>query len=182
MNYETKLKNVLRKNEKIATDKKLIQILGRDLADFITCLLEESNNYRTNDFPCTNFDIYLTSGMNLEKIMKCKKIGEEKELFEIIERGFPKITYYSLNYEKIYALLITSKSIKELAYERLLREKVDNNFPGNLSSRKLRLLCKIEGISYTGNDDKETLAQKILEKNSVTTLKNLMKVCDKHEN
>lgn len=40
MNYETKLKNVLRKNEKFTTDKKLIQILGKDLADFITYLLE----------------------------------------------------------------------------------------------------------------------------------------------
>lgn len=178
MNYEAKLKNILKGNEKFSTDKKLIQILGKDLADFITYLLEQSNFYETNDFPCTNLDVYLFSGMRLDTITQCKKRGKEKGLFKTIERNFPKITHYSLNYEKIYELLKTSKSIEELAYERLFREKVDSDFLRNLGFRKLWLICKKEGISYTGNDNKETLIQKILGRNFITNLKSTMKGSD----
>lgn len=176
MDYKVELEKILKRNEKFITDKKLIQILGKNLADFLTYLLEESKIQKKKEFPSTNIDICLFSGMKLETIVQCKKLGEEMELFEIKEKDFPKITYYILNYKKNYELLSTPKSIKELAYERVLKEvcfseekevNINRDSLKTLNFRKLRIFCKKEGISYSGNDTKEDLIRKILENKEV---------------
>lgn len=176
IDYKHALLNLLSQDANFQTNKKLIQILGKNLADFLTYLLEESKIQKKKEFPSTNFDICLFAGMKLGTISQCKKLGEKMELFELKEKDFPKITYYILNYKKIYELLSTPKSIKELAYERMLREasfseakevNINRDSLKTLGFRKLRIFCKKEGISYSGNDTKEDLIQKILENKEV---------------
>lgn len=178
IDYKNALLNLLSQDANFQTNKKLIQVLGKDVADLISYLLDQYIFHQRNgtlqeddSFYCSNFDIYLYSGMRMETIIQAKKNGIQQEIFSTFEKGIPKTTYYHLNYKKIFEMSCNPKTIKELAYERALRDghylEIEKDSVNVATLEKwtfkdLRLYCKKEKISYTGKDTKGILVEKIL--------------------
>ncbi|CAL7891957.1 hypothetical protein [Fusobacterium necrophorum] len=188
IDYKNVVLNLMSQEANFQTNKKLIQLLGKDLADLTSYLLDQYSYHDRNEtlqedssFFCSNFDIYLFSGMKMETIIQSKKRGIEQQIFKTVEKGIPKATYYYLNFKKIFELVSTKKTVMELAYERALKEgylpetteeKLSVSVLEKWSFKDLRLFCKKEKISYTGKDRKEMLIQKILEKKCPENLVN----------
>lgn len=178
IDYKNVVLNLMSQEANFQTNKKLIQLLGKDLADLTSYLLDQYSYHDRNEtlqedssFFCSNFDIYLYSGMKMDTIIQSKKKGIEQQIFKTVEKGIPKATYYFLNFKKIFELVSTKKTVMELAYERALKEgylpetteeKLSVSVLEKWSFKDLRLFCKKEKISYTGKDRKEMLIQKIL--------------------
>lgn len=164
----------------------LLYTFGAEQAIFLTYLLNQYSLYLREDklrpdksFYLTNQKISLYTTLSEYKIQDLKKFAIQKELIKVVQEGMPSKTYYYINFDKIAEATTTEKTLSELAYQYAY----DYNLKGDGSAefdiplnniedievlRKetvkfLRLFCKQNGISYTGNDRKEMLIQKIVE-------------------
>ena len=164
-------------------NKKLVAILGVELCSLVTYLIEKSLNKEEKDeitedgyFSLTDTDICLYAGLEAVRLSKIKKLGLEKEVFEIKKiEGIDKV-FYKLDFEKIFELMMSDKTISELSYERIFKEdKGDEKFTKEsleaLTFRDLRILCKKLNVSFNGRNRKEELIDKILKHQEFSNLK-----------
>lgn len=157
----------------LRVSKRLIAILGLEMSVFLSFLIDKYEYYSNNNllkddyFYATNNDILIFTGLNENKIQKLKSEGEKLELFLLRKIGNPAKTYYNINFEKLNNIFIQNKSLEELSYERIFKDKlnlenINRNYLKELSIRELRLVCKYFLIGYSGNDKKEILINNIL--------------------
>ena len=155
--------------------KKIIAVLGLEMAVFITALIDKYDYFYNqhflieDSFYFTDNDILIYTGLNANKIQKLKVKGEELNLFYIKKLGNPPKTYYTINFQEINNIFVSNKSTRELYYERIFKEKIDiNNINyevlNNLSRKELQLFCKQQKITYFGKYTKNELIQNILDK------------------
>ena len=157
----------------LRVSKRLIATLGLEMSVFLSFLIDKYEYYSNNNllkddyFYATNNDILIFTGLNENKIQKLKSEGEKLELFFLRKIGNPAKTYYSINFEKLNNIFTQKKSLEELSYERIFKDKlnledINRNYLEELSIRELRLVCKYFFIGYSGNDKKEILINNIL--------------------
>lgn len=157
----------------LRVSKRLIATLGLEMSVFLSFLIDKYEYYSNNNllkddyFYATNNDILIFTGLKENKIQKLKSEGKKSELFFLKKIGNPAKTYYSINFEKLNNIFIQNKSLEELSYERIFKEKlniedINRNYLEELSIRELRLVCKYFLIGYSGNDKKEMLIDNIL--------------------
>lgn len=163
-------------------NKKLLATLGIELCALVTYLIEKSLSREEQDeltedgyFSLTDTDICLYSGLEAVRLAKIKKLGLERELFDIKKIEGTDKTFYRPNLEKIFELMMSEKAISELSYERIFKEeREDKKFSKveleNLTFRDLRILCKKLNISFNGNHRKDELIEKILKHQEVFNL------------
>lgn len=155
--------------------KKMIAVLGLEMAVFITALIDKYDYFYNqhslieDSFYFTDNDILISTGLNANKIQNLKVKGEELNLFYIKKLGNPTKTYYTINFQEINNIFVSNKSTRELYYERIFKEKIDiNNINyevlNNLSRKELQLFCKQQKITYFGKYTKNELIQNILDK------------------
>lgn len=164
----------------------LLYTYGLEQSFFLTYLMNQYRLYKKEErlrsdksFYLTNQKISLYTTISEYKIQTLKKFAIENDLIQVVQEGMPSKTYYYINFEKILKIAMTDKTLSELAYlyayeHHFTEEKTDFDIPLNNiedievlkkeTVKFLRLFCKQNGISYTGNDRKETLIQKIIEK------------------
>lgn len=164
----------------------LLYTYGLEQSFFLTYLMNQYRLYKKEEklredksFYLTNQKISLYTTISEYKIQTLKKFAIENDLIQVVQEGMPSKTYYYINFEKILKVAMTDKTLSELAYlyayeHHFTEEKTDFDIPLNNiedievlkkeTVKFLRLFCKQNGISYTGNDRKETLIQKIIEK------------------
>ena len=154
-------------------NKRLIAVLGLEMAVFMSFLIDKYDYYTNNNllngesFYFTDNDILIFTGLNSNKIQKLKEKGEKLNLFSIKKLGNPAKTYYTINFETINNIFMLEKSVEELAYERIFNEKIDMNNVSyetliSLSRKELQLFCKKKKIKYFGKYTKDELIQNIL--------------------
>lgn len=156
-------------------NKKLLASLGIELSCLLTYLIEKKQNNVEKDeitedgyFSVTDTDICIYTGIDSVKLAKIKKRGINKELIFIKKMEGSEKVFYKPNYEKIFDIMMSEKSISELSYERIFKESNENEHTftkeglENLSFRDLRMLCKKLNITFNGNNRKEELIDKIL--------------------
>ena len=157
----------------LRVSKRLIATLGLEMSVFLSYLIDKYEYYSNNDllkddyFYATNNDILIFTGLNENKVQKLKLEGEKLGLFSLKKIGNPAKTYYSINFEKLNDIFIQNKSLEELSYERIFKDKLDleninRSYLEELSIRELRLVCKYFLIRYLGNDKKEVLIDNII--------------------
>lgn len=154
--------------------KRLIAVLGLEMAVFMSFLIDKYDYYSNNNllnedsFYFTDNDILIFRGLNANKIQKLKIEGKKFELFSIKKMGNPSKTYYSINFDTLNHIFMQKKSIEDLAYERIFQEKIDVdnlNYEtlNTLSRKELQLLCKNQKIKYFGHYTKKELIENILQ-------------------
>mgnify|MGYP000848705681 FL=1 len=154
--------------------KRLIAVLGLEMAVFMSFLIDKYDYYSNNNllnedsFYFTDNDILIFRGLNANKIQKLKIEGKKLELFSIKKMGNPSKTYYSINFDTLNHIFMQKKSIEDLAYERIFQEKIDVdnlNYEtlNTLSRKELQLLCKNQKIKYFGHYTKKELIENILQ-------------------
>lgn len=155
-------------------NKKLLAILGVELCALITYLIEKSLNKEEKDevtedgyFSISDTEICLNAGLEAVRLQKVKKLGLERELFEIKKLEGAEKTFYKPNFEKIFEIMMSEKTVSELSYERIFKEeREDEKFSKEgletLTFRDLRILCKKLNISFNGRNRKDELIEKIL--------------------
>lgn len=164
----------------------LLYTYGVEQSIFLTYLLNQYSLYLREDklrsdksFYLTNQKISLYTTISEYKIQDLKKIAIKNELIKVVQEGMPSKTYYYINFDKIAEVTTTEKTLSELAYQYAYKHnlKEDRNVEFDIplnniedievlrkeTVKFLRLFCKQNGISYTGNDRKEILIQKIIE-------------------
>lgn len=163
-------------------NKKLLAILGVELCSLVTYLIEKSLSREEKDeltedryFNLTDTDICLYAGLEASKLQKIKKLGLERELFDIKKIDGNDKTFYKPNLEKIFELMMSEKTISELSYERIFKEERENEkFTKEsleaLTFRDLRILCKKLNVSFNGSNRKDELIEKILRNQEVFNL------------
>lgn len=163
-------------------NKKLLATLGVELCALVTYLVERVLNREEKDeltedgyFTLTDTDICLYSGLEAVRLQKVKKLGLEKNLFEIKKVEGAEGTFYKPNLEKIFEVMMSEKSISELSYERIFKEeREDSKFTKegleSLTFRDLRILCKKLNISFNGRNRKDELIEKILRNQEVSNM------------
>ncbi len=163
-------------------NKKLVGILGIELCALVTYLIEKSLSREEKDeltedgyFFLTDTDICLYSGLEAVRLAKIKKLGLERGLFEIKKLEGVDKTFYKPNFERIFELMMSEKSMAELSYERIFKEERENEkFTKEgletFTFRDLRILCKKLNISFNGNHRKDELIDKILKNQEVFNL------------
>lgn len=163
-------------------NKKLLATLGIELCALVTYLIERALNREEKDeltedgyFTLTDTDICLNSGLEAVRLAKIKKLGLEKGVYDIKKVEGAEGTFYKPNFEKIFELMMSEKSISELSYERIFKEeRADEKFTRegleDLTFRDLRILCKKLNISFNGRNRKDELIEKILSNQKVSNL------------
>lgn len=163
-------------------NKKLVATLGIELCSLITYLVEKALSREEKDeltedgyFSLSDTDICLYSGIEAVRLAKIKKLGLERGIFDIKKiEGVDKI-FYKPNFEKIFKLMISEKTVSELSYERIFKEDRENEkfTKENLEAltfRDLRILCKKLNVSFNGRNRKDELIDKILKHQEVFNL------------
>lgn len=177
INYDVMLYNTLSQDSHINLNRKLISIFGSDLTLFVAFLSNQSKYHFENEsltkdkfFYATDEDIHIFTGMPRGRITKLKKQGVKKGLYEMKKIGIPQKTYYKINSFELMQYIGIDKSLISLCYEREFEienptENIEFSEPSleKFSIRDLRSLCKRMKISYTGNDKKIEIINKILE-------------------
>lgn len=177
INWDTMLYNTLSQDSHINLNRKLVSIFGSDLTLFVAFLSNQSNYHFENEsltkdkfFYATDEDIHIFTGMPRGRIAKLKKQGAKKGLYEMKKMGIPQKTYYKVNSFELMQYIGIDKSLISLCYEREFEvddptENIEFSEPSleKFSIRDLRSLCKRMKISYTGNDKKIEIINKILE-------------------
>lgn len=177
INYDVMLYNTLSQDSHINLNRKLISIFGSDLTLFVAFLSNQSKYHFENEsltkdkfFYATDEDIHIFTGMPRGRITKLKKQGVKKGLYEMKKIGIPQKTYYKINSFELMQYIGIDKSLISLCYEREFEienptENIEFSEPSleKFSIRDLRSLCKRMKISYTGNDKKVEIINKILE-------------------
>lgn len=181
INYDVMLYNTLSQDSHINLNRKLISIFGSDLTLFVAFLSNQSKYHFENEsltkdkfFYATDEDIHIFTGMPRGRITKLKKEGVKKGLYEMKKIGIPQKTYYKINSFELMQYIGIDKSLISLCYEREFEienptENIEFSVPSleKFSIRDLRSLCKRMKISYTGNDRKAEIINKIIEKQNV---------------
>lgn len=160
----------------------LLYKLGLEEAFFMTYLLDQFKLLRNegklrkdNSFYASNSSISLYTTISEFRISELKKSAISKEIIRIKQEGIPTKTYYYINFDKLLEIVSTDKGIMEIAYEYAKIYNYKNNIETSMESledienlkkqsvKSLRFICKENNISYTGNDRKDTLINKIIE-------------------
>ena len=171
INWDIIFINTLSQEANLFINKKILAKYGLDLAVFISFLVNQYNYFLTNNqltedkmFFATDDDIFLFTNMPRTRITSIKKQAQQLGIISIKKLGQPIKTYYKVNFEFLVSVLSSTKSIKELAYNRALSdEDLTEDYIRTLTYRELRLLCKKLEISYTNLSTKEDYINKILE-------------------
>lgn len=181
INYDN-LFYILNGGDTFKFNKKLLATLGVELCSLITYLIEKSLNKEEKDeitedgfFSLTDTDICLYAGLEAVRLQKIKKAGLEKKLFEIKKMEGIEKTFYKVNLEKVFEMMLNEKTISELSYERIFKEEGENKkFTKEsleaLTFRDLRILCKKLNITFNGKNRKEELIEKVLRNQEVFNL------------
>lgn len=171
INYENLVYNTLSQEANLFINKKILSVLGPDLACFLAFLIDQSYTHRHNGdlynemFYASDMDIYLYTFIPRGRIPKIKNLGVEKNLYSIEKIGVPTRTYYKLNFKEILSIVAGNESPLELAYKRVFDFdplQLTEETVKKLSFRDLRLLCKKLKVKYSGKDKKSDLTEKIL--------------------
>lgn len=155
-------------------NKKVLATYGIEQCALITYLIEKALNKGEKDemtedgyFSITDTEICLNAGLEAVRLPKIKKIGLEKELFFIKKLEGVEKTFYKPNFQKIFEVMMSEKTVSELSYERIFKEeREDEKFTKEgleaLSFRDLRMLCKKLNVTFNGRNRKDELIEKIL--------------------
>ncbi|MBS9775877.1 MAG: hypothetical protein KGV57_02170 [Fusobacterium sp.] len=186
--------NFLGEEANISVNKKLLFTLGIDEAFFLSYLINQYKYYdregllrEDGSFYASNMDITLYTTFNNSRIIKLKKIGIEKNIFQISQERNSKTgltaTYYKLNFDKILEIIGMDKSDLELAYENVYDGKIneidkvenleDIEKIKKLTVRELRFILKKNEIKYSGKDKKIDLINKFIEKKNLVLFNEL---------
>lgn len=175
------LLNLLGNEANFYLNKVLLYKLGLEESFFITYLLDQFKLLKNEDklredlsFYASNSSISIYTTISEFRISELKKSAIEKGIIKISQEGIPTKTYYYINFDKLLEIVSTDKSMMELAYEYAKINNYKNEIETSIDSledvenlqkqsvKSLRFICKENNISYTGNDRKNILINKIV--------------------
>lgn len=189
INSMTLLLNLLGAEANYYLNKTLLYTLGLEESFFITYLLDQFKLFKNEgklredlSFYMSNSKISVYTTISEFRITELKKSAVNKGIINIVQEGIPTKSYYYVDFDKLLEIISTNKSFTELAYEYAKIKNGINDSIENIedivdlrkhSVKSLRFLCKENKISYTGNDNKETLINKLIEKKNPELFENI---------